>query len=291
MKIMYDNNILALLESDDVVDNMLALYIFESNYDSMYESDEDDEKKEIEEAKKRKKEQRKKIAKIIAITTATIATCAAAILTVKKLKEKGVLSSSDADRMTKKLTDNKDRSEEIREQAKAYGNENLGEKDIKVISNMLDEAEKLRNKCNDDSDIKAGNIEADAYEMIRHGSKSANPESGWGTFGKAARDVAAGVLDRGKGLMKVSIKYEGRGKKFTITDDKDRSTQYGWLYVGSKRVQDSGLKLKDGDVVVMLSGDEYDRINDTILEKYNNDEIDAETCIALMERAAERYLD
>ena len=291
---MYDNNILALLESDDVVDNMLALSIFESNYDSMYESDEDDEKKEIEEAKKRKKEQRKKIAKIIAITTATIATCAAAILTVKKLKEKGVLSSSDADRMTKKLTDNKDRSEEIREQAKAYGNENLGEKDIKVISNMLDEAEKLRNKCNDDSDIKAGNIEADAYEMIRHGSKSTNPEVGWKVHGKAVKDAAAGILARGTGLMKVSDDYSGKGKKFTVRDPNNHSglnDGNGWVSLDSKRVQDSGLKLKDGDVVVMLSGDEYDRINDTILEKYNNDEIDAETCIALMERAAERYLD
>lgn len=34
-----------------------------------------------------------------------------------------------------------------------------------------------------------------------------------------------------------------------------------------------------------------ERVMDAILEKYNNDEIDAETCIALMERATERYLD
>ena len=36
--------------------------------------------------------------------------------------------------------------------------------------------------------------------------------------------------------------------------------------------------------------DMYDSMIDAICEKYNNDEIDATTCVALMERAAERYM-
>ncbi len=280
-----NDNILALLESDDEVDNMLALSMFESNYDFMTEAEaEDDKKSEEEEAKKRKKEQRKKIAKIIAITAGVIATSAAVIVTINKLKAKGVISAADADRLAKKATNNKDKAKEIQDEAKRLGNQNgLSEKEVNIVEKMLKDAEELEAKGDDESDIKAGNIRSDIQQVLK------------GNYSKLANTPAfnkyRGVLAVGKGLKKVSDDYDGKGKVFTITDDKDRSTEYGWLPLDSSKVKNSGLDLKDGDKVIMLSGDEYDRINDTILEKYNNNMINAETCIALMERAAERYLN
>lgn len=268
---------LTLLESEDVVDNIIALSVFESNYDAMYEdSDPTDGVSDSEvEAIKRRKEKQKQIIKIIAICAGGIAACGVIAATVVKLKKKGELSDSDAKRIKDKADKNKGMLEKIRDTVKGLGKEKrLSE----AQCSRIDELEKRATELSEQAKlIKDGKESQTRPDLFKNPSQA--PE---GSLSKVF-----------KGFRKVDKnEYSGKSRMRKVVGPGEDNTA-DQIPLDSKRLKDAindGLRVKIGDyVVVTNSADDYDRMVDAILEKYNDDMIDAETCIALMERAAERY--
>ncbi len=273
-----NEELLALLESEDVEDNMAALRLFEATHDAYYEdSDPEDGVSDSEvEAIKRRKEKQKKIVKIIAICTAGIALCAAVTVTVIKLKKKGEIGDSEANRVTKKAKDSKGWFSNLSDKMKGFlKKKTLTEAEASFIDAAEAEAEE-RQQWLDEAN---SGISSDSHEYRNVAKKSFG--------GKVVQGIKRSFRPAPNSERTAG---GGRPRKIVSAGKPNTADQIPIDNAELKAAIKNGLDVGVNDYVVMLnSGDTYDRVVDAILEKYNTDIIDAETCLALMERAAERY--
>ena len=257
---MNNTEFLELLESSNDKDILRALTAFENAYETMYEdSDPTDGISDSEvEAIKRRKAQQKKIVKIIALCTAGIATCAALYVVIKKLKAKKAITESQASKFEQhveviedKFKDSKTEVIEVSKQKALTTSESNN------IDKMYDEVEK----------------NTKVVKTVREEMAEA---------GRYAPDAKDDDNEDSVDQEKISAFLKSRG----LASDE---TNFAGTSSGTSSGKNKGKKGKKGKNR-NESVDDYDRVVDAILEKFNDDAINAETCIALMERASERYL-
>ena len=91
------------------------------------------------------------------------------------------------------------------------------------------------------------------------------------------------ILSKAKGLL--------RKKTLTEAEAEDVDDMYDEAENLNDQMKQTQSEHKDYNGYTGIDESaEYDRVVDAILEKFNDDAFNAETCIALMERASERYL-
>ena len=228
--------------------------LYDEYLDMLMESENtDDEAKKKAEAK----EKRKKYAKAIITITAAIAGIAATIAIVKKLIAKA------PDKETK------DSLESMLEDIQGQ------EKEIKDLFKKFKKVEQAK-------DLSGGDLKL-ADELLN----KINAKLAEYTHSKEKVTAKADAMN-----TKLSHKFLRNDK--LLGKDADETT---WKIndikakLIGKTTDRSNKKLKAlKDLYDESSNDViYDNLVDAICEKYNDDQIDAETCIKLMERAAERY--
>ena len=227
--------------------------LYDEYLDMLMESENtDDEAKKKAEAK----EKRKKYAKAIITITAAIAGIAATIAIVKKLIAKAP-DKETKDSLEVMLEDIQDQEKEIKELFKKFKKveqaRDLSGGDLKLADNLLNQInEKLAEYTRSKEKV---NLKADAMSKKLTHKFLRNDK----LLGKDAEETAWKINDIKAALIGKTT--DRSNKKLKALKDLDESAN---------------------DVT-------YDNLVDAICEKYNDDQIDAETCIKLMERAAERY--
>lgn len=211
--------------------------------------------------KKLTAEQKKKILKGIAACVATIAAITALIVIYKKIKANAPdkEAAKAAEEKINEYTDAKKdyfRLKELLQKAMREGSkQGLDKDDLATalkISNSMEAAEKRYKES-------LGKVEAKEAGGI------------WGK--KMSRAKKLHGLDALRDAAKPMNKQKFGDKTYTPVFSNDERSEIEKLTNKYESASD----------------DTYDRLVDTICEKYNNNEIDANTCVALLERANERY--
>lgn len=234
--------------------------IYDSYLNMIMES-EDSDVETVDGKKKLTAEQKKKILKGIAACVATIAAITALIVIYKKIK------ANAPDREAAKAAE-----EKINEYTDA-------KKDYFRLKELLQKAMREGSKQGLDKDdlataLKISNSMESAEKRYKESLGKVEAKEAGGIWGKKmSRAKKLHGLDALKDAAKPLNKQKFGDKTYTpifSNDEKNEIEKLTGKYEST-------------------SSDTYDRLVDTICEKYNNDEIDANTCVALLERASERY--
>lgn len=209
------------------------------------------------EAIKRRKEKQAKIMKIIAICTAGIVACGTALVLIRKFKKKDKKSEAKGEVAENKVLQIQSDFKQVLIETKDTAKE-----------------KRLTEKESDHLD--------DTYDKMVRNQKIVDEMVESMKWDPTAKDDDFDI-EKDKDAARMNGKFSS-----DATSEKDKKTEKDKKIPGGKGSKRQRKKNKNK--VINASGDTYDRLVDTICEKYNNDEIDAETCVSLLERASERYL-
>lgn len=226
--------------------------LYDEYLDMLMESENtDDEAKKKAEAK----EKRKKYIKAIAAAAAAIAAITAAVAICKKLMAKAPdkETKSNLESLIREALDIEDNIKKQQKDLTKAMNAKKGDLsggDWKHCESIFD---KLQDSLIDYKKITEKINKEERATSVAKDAKFTSKNYGYGDTKKAIKQL---IGDQKKGVMdKIDDMGNTKLKLFKNSAD---------------------------DVI-------YDNLVDAICEKYNDDQIDAETCIKLMERAAERY--